>query len=165
MHTKSVPRWKSRTRAYPYSACLKVHFPRPKGGLAAERRAAALISGDDFECRSLFRNDYNMEYRFRKGAQAHAMHVWFEANGPEYDEWAEKVASWEATDGSLTLLPEQLPPLRPERHAVASHPFICRRTAQASREAGRRSGDNQAANNLLKRKGRPLGRATLCKDG
>ena len=100
---RGVPSWKWQVRYHPYSACLRVHVPRPFGGLEAERRAAAQIGGNDFFSRSLFRNDYNMEYRFRTPEQAHAMHVWFDANAPEHDEWEEKVRGWEMSGRGLRM--------------------------------------------------------------
>jgi hypothetical protein len=44
-----------------------------------------------------------MEYRFRTPEQAHAMHIWFDANAREHDEWEEKVRSWEMSGRGLRM--------------------------------------------------------------
>ncbi|UYN96578.1 MAG: hypothetical protein KIT25_06495 [Enhydrobacter sp.] len=87
MRRKSRVSWRSQTRDLPFVCKLRVHYPRHPGGHEAERAAAAAIGKGRYAARSLFdAAGFNMEYRFATGDQAHAMQIWFDAEGKAMDE-------------------------------------------------------------------------------
>ena len=84
-------------RAFSYRTGLRPHTWRPEAARRAEAAAAAAISGGDFRCFAPTKSAFPVVYYFKTAAQAHAMGIWFEAEGHAYDRWDEMLRSWEAT--------------------------------------------------------------------
>lgn len=101
MRRKGEVRLSTKRLAYRFAARFQLHFPRRFGEHEAEVRAARLISDGDFVSAALFNPESCIEYRFKSGAQAHAMQIWFEAHARPYDHWLDRQESWEHTVRSM----------------------------------------------------------------